>query len=79
VHEPILTPPSFPPPPNVKQVLTIVLAVAIFDVALNPTNVLGISLTLAGGACASLPLLPLLSLLSLLTRSRSPAPSGSPR
>ncbi|GAA5919898.1 hypothetical protein JCM6882_004741 [Rhodosporidiobolus microsporus] len=35
---------------NVKQVLTIVLAVLIFNVALNPTNVLGISLTLAGGA-----------------------------
>ncbi|GAA5843585.1 hypothetical protein JCM11251_007123 [Rhodosporidiobolus azoricus] len=35
---------------NVKQVLTIVLAVLIFNVALNPTNVVGISLTLAGGA-----------------------------
>ncbi|GAA5958246.1 hypothetical protein JCM21900_000161 [Sporobolomyces salmonicolor] len=35
---------------NVKQVLTIVLAVLIFNVALNPTNLLGISLTLAGGA-----------------------------
>jgi hypothetical protein len=35
---------------NVKQVLTIVLAVLIFNVSLNPTNVLGITLTLAGGA-----------------------------
>ncbi|GAA5876629.1 hypothetical protein JCM8547_002425 [Rhodosporidiobolus lusitaniae] len=31
-------------------VLTIVLAVIIFNVSLNPTNVLGITLTLAGGA-----------------------------
>ncbi|GAA5914916.1 hypothetical protein JCM8208_000770 [Rhodotorula glutinis] len=38
------------PPPNVKQVLTIVLAVIIFNVVLNPTNLLGISLTLFGGA-----------------------------
>ncbi|KPV73349.1 uncharacterized protein RHOBADRAFT_38525 [Rhodotorula graminis WP1] len=38
------------PPPNVKQVLTIVLAVLIFKVVLNPTNLVGISLTLAGGA-----------------------------
>jgi len=43
------------PSPNVKQVLTIVLAVIIFNVVLNPTNLLGISLTLFGGACASLP------------------------
>ncbi|GAA5997930.1 uncharacterized protein JCM10292_006916 [Rhodotorula paludigena] len=35
---------------NVKQVLTIVLAVLIFNVSLNPTNLLGITLTLAGGA-----------------------------
>mgnify|MGYP006886191851 CR=1 FL=1 len=39
--------------PNVKQVLTIVLAVIIFNVVLNPTNLLGITLTLCGGACAS--------------------------
>lgn len=37
---------------NVKQVLTIVLAVVIFNFRLNPTNLLGITLTLAGGACA---------------------------
>jgi uncharacterized membrane protein len=36
----------------VKQVLTIVLAVVIFNFRLNPTNLLGITLTLAGGACA---------------------------
>ncbi|TNY19377.1 triose-phosphate transporter family-domain-containing protein [Rhodotorula diobovata] len=36
--------------PNVKQVLTIVLAVIIFNVVLNPTNLLGITLTLCGGA-----------------------------
>ncbi|GAA5847328.1 hypothetical protein JCM9279_000238 [Rhodotorula babjevae] len=36
--------------PLTMTVLTIVLAVAIFNVALNPTNILGISLTLAGGA-----------------------------
>lgn len=35
---------------NVKQVLTIVLAVIIFNFQLNPTNLLGITLTLAGGA-----------------------------
>lgn len=35
---------------NVKQVLTIILAVIIFNLALNPTNVFGITLTLAGGA-----------------------------
>ncbi|KAL7409467.1 triose-phosphate transporter family-domain-containing protein [Mrakia frigida] len=35
---------------NVKQVLTIVLAVIIFDLSINPTNMLGIVLTLAGGA-----------------------------
>lgn len=35
---------------NVKQVLTIVLAVVIFNFRLNPTNLLGITLTLAGGA-----------------------------
>ncbi|GAA6010769.1 hypothetical protein JCM11491_002937 [Sporobolomyces phaffii] len=35
---------------NVKQVLSIVLAVLIFNLALNPTNLLGIVLTLFGGA-----------------------------
>ncbi|KAK4046778.1 hypothetical protein OIO90_006444 [Microbotryomycetes sp. JL221] len=35
---------------NVKQVLTIVLAVLIFNVQLNPMNLFGISLTLIGGA-----------------------------
>lgn len=38
---------------NVKQVLTIILAVLIFNLTLNPTNLFGISLTLAGGACES--------------------------
>lgn len=47
---------------NVKQVLVIVLAVLIFNVSLNPTNLFGISLTLIGGACASLPFLPSLDL-----------------
>ncbi|GAA5900993.1 hypothetical protein JCM8208_007584 [Rhodotorula glutinis] len=36
--------------PLTMTVLTIVLAVLIFNVVLNPTNLLGISLTLAGGA-----------------------------
>ncbi|GAA5848695.1 hypothetical protein JCM3766R1_006414 [Sporobolomyces carnicolor] len=35
---------------NVKQVLSIVLAVMIFNLVLNPTNLLGIVLTLFGGA-----------------------------
>jgi len=35
---------------NVKQVLTIILAVAIFNISVNPTNLFGISLTLFGGA-----------------------------
>ncbi|KAK4705473.1 hypothetical protein P7C70_g725, partial [Phenoliferia sp. Uapishka_3] len=35
---------------NVKQVLTIVLAVIIFHIKLNATNMFGITLTLAGGA-----------------------------
>lgn len=35
---------------NVKQVLTIILAVLIFNLSLNPTNVFGITLTLIGGA-----------------------------
>jgi hypothetical protein len=35
---------------NVKQVLTIILAVIIFNLSLNPTNLFGITLTLAGGA-----------------------------
>ena len=37
-------------PANVKQVLTIILAVLIFHLTLNPTNIFGITLTLAGGA-----------------------------
>ena len=36
---------------NVKQVLTIILAVLIFNLSLNPTNLFGITLTLGGGAC----------------------------
>lgn len=35
---------------NVKQVLTIILAVVIFNLSLNPTNIFGIILTLSGGA-----------------------------
>ncbi|KAL1689878.1 triose-phosphate transporter family-domain-containing protein [Schizophyllum commune] len=35
---------------NVKQALTILLAVVIFDFMITPLNVLGISLTLIGGA-----------------------------
>ncbi|KZT59994.1 TPT-domain-containing protein, partial [Calocera cornea HHB12733] len=35
---------------NVKQVLTIVLAVMIFDLTITPTNLVGICLTLTGGA-----------------------------
>ncbi|KAL8292558.1 hypothetical protein RQP46_001170 [Phenoliferia psychrophenolica] len=35
---------------NVKQVLTIVLAVLIFHIQLNATNMFGITLTLSGGA-----------------------------
>ncbi|GAA5970405.1 hypothetical protein JCM3765_005686 [Sporobolomyces pararoseus] len=35
---------------NVKQVLSIVLAVLIFNLVLNPTNLMGIVLTLFGGA-----------------------------
>ncbi|KAG8875192.1 UAA transporter [Tulasnella sp. 332] len=34
---------------NIKQVLTILLAVVIFNVRVSPTNVIGIFLTLAGG------------------------------
>ncbi|KAG8921467.1 UAA transporter, partial [Tulasnella sp. 408] len=34
---------------NVKQVLTICLAVIIFDLHITPTNGMGISLTLLGG------------------------------
>lgn len=34
---------------NVKQVLTIVLAVVIFNLKISPTNALGILLTLFGG------------------------------
>lgn len=35
---------------NVKQVLTIVLAVMIFHLPINLTNLFGITLTLIGGA-----------------------------
>ncbi|KAI5481267.1 ribonuclease III [Pseudohyphozyma bogoriensis] len=49
---------------NVKQVLTIILAVIIFNLTLNATNLLGICLTLAGGACSA-PLPPSLSTLPL--------------
>ncbi|GJJ16134.1 hypothetical protein Clacol_010414 [Clathrus columnatus] len=35
---------------NVKQVLTILLAVSIFNLTITPTNALGIALTLFGGA-----------------------------
>lgn len=35
---------------NVKQVLTIVLAVMIFNLSINMTNLFGITLTLFGGA-----------------------------
>lgn len=35
---------------NVKQVLTIVLAVIIFHLSINLTNLFGITLTLVGGA-----------------------------
>ena len=34
---------------NVKQVLSVFLAVAIFDLVISPTNGFGIFLTLAGG------------------------------
>lgn len=35
---------------NVKQVLTIVCAVLMFNLTITPTNALGIVLTLVGGA-----------------------------
>jgi uncharacterized membrane protein len=35
---------------NVKQVLTIVLSVVIFNLRITPLNGVGILLTLAGGA-----------------------------
>ena len=35
---------------NVKQVLTIILAVVIFHLKINPTNLFGITMTLLGGA-----------------------------
>lgn len=35
---------------NVKQVLTIVLAVVLFNLTINGVNLIGISLTIAGGA-----------------------------
>lgn len=42
---------SFSPPKgNVKQVLTIVLSVIIFNLRITPLNGVGILLTLAGGA-----------------------------
>ena len=34
---------------NVKQVLTIILAVLIFHLHVNPTNLFGITMTLLGG------------------------------
>jgi hypothetical protein len=36
---------------NIKQVLTILLAVSIFNVHITPMNSIGILLTLGGGAC----------------------------
>lgn len=36
---------------NVKQVLTLMLAVVMFDIKVTPLNLLGIILTLLGGAC----------------------------
>ncbi|CAH7690851.1 triose-phosphate transporter family-domain-containing protein [Phakopsora pachyrhizi] len=35
---------------NVKQVLTIVLAIFVFDLVITPTNLIGITFTLVGGA-----------------------------
>jgi hypothetical protein len=35
---------------NVKQVLTVLLAVSIFNLTITPTNTIGIVLTLGGGA-----------------------------
>jgi hypothetical protein len=35
---------------NVKQVLTVLLAVSIFNLTITPTNTIGIALTLGGGA-----------------------------
>jgi uncharacterized membrane protein len=35
---------------NVKQVLTILLAVLIFDLTITPANALGVVLTIVGGA-----------------------------
>ena len=35
---------------NVKQVLTILLAVTVFDLEITPVNLIGIALTLIGGA-----------------------------
>ena len=37
-------------PANVKQVLTVLFAVILFDLTITPANGLGILLTLAGGA-----------------------------
>ena len=34
---------------NVKQVLTVLFAVMLFDLRISPTNAIGIALTLAGG------------------------------
>lgn len=39
-----------PPIANVKQVLSIVLAVVIFNLSISVMNALGILLTLVGGA-----------------------------
>ncbi|EIN14509.1 TPT-domain-containing protein [Punctularia strigosozonata HHB-11173 SS5] len=36
---------------NVKQVLTIMLAVFIFGLSISPLNIIGIAVTLLGGAC----------------------------
>ena len=35
---------------NVKQVLTIVFAVSLFDLTITPMNAVGIAITLLGGA-----------------------------
>ena len=39
---------------NVKQVLSIILAVVIFNLTITPTNGVGIFLTLLGGKCCKL-------------------------
>ncbi|ORY92767.1 triose-phosphate transporter family-domain-containing protein [Leucosporidium creatinivorum] len=55
---------------NVKQVLTIILAVLIFNLSLNPTNLFGITLTLAGGAWYAR--------VELLEKSRASALNNAP-